>query len=89
VLTSDAIAYTVEKMAKVVALELERNPYKPRELEAEARSLRKELGATTLGPHFDTVVYKGLASPRQSVAKPAIKIVRRLGLHGFRLSGPP
>jgi hypothetical protein len=43
VLTPDAIAYTVEQMAKRVAQELRRNPHKPRELEAEARALRKEL----------------------------------------------
>ena len=43
VLTPEAIAYTVEKMAKLVEQELKRNPDKPRELEAEARGLRREL----------------------------------------------
>lgn len=37
------MSYTVEQMAKRVAQELRRNPHKPRELEAEARALRKEL----------------------------------------------
>jgi hypothetical protein len=43
VLTPDAIAYTVEQMAKRVAQELRRNPQKPRELEREARAIQKEL----------------------------------------------
>jgi hypothetical protein len=39
----ETIAYTVEKAAEIVERELKKNPDKPRELEAEARKLRKEL----------------------------------------------
>ena len=182
-LTPEAIAYTVDQMAKRVTQELRRNPQRPRELDAEARTIRKELerfmrlvadgevpqailleikrrkerlreldreremlgqsmpdlgpgklrklcgerlarfrdlllgdvpvarqalrkllpeplrvfpavvegrrtlrfeGATTHGPLFDTEVYEGLASPRRTAAKPAIKFVRKVYLKGFR-----
>ncbi len=43
VLTPEAIAYTVEKVAEMVERELKKNPEKPKELEAEARKLGKEL----------------------------------------------
>ena len=43
VLTPEAIAYTVEKAAEIIERELRKNPEKPKELEAEARKLRKEL----------------------------------------------
>src|SRR5258708_3541092 len=55
VLKPEAIAYTIEESAKIIEHELRKNPDKPRQLEAEARKVRKELD------HFMRLIAEGRA----------------------------
>src|SRR5258708_15707455 len=55
VLKPEAIAYTIEESARIIEQELRKNPDKPRQLEAEARKMRKELD------HFMRLIAEGRA----------------------------